>query len=460
MYDCSKEFNKFYRTKVVLPAKEQNELRKKRKLNIKRLKDGLIEYNEEKNKDYKIAEERIQGSIAMHTITQNDENDYDIDVGIVFESDNLNNLGPLATRNIVADVLERKTKQFAEEPEVKTSCVRLKYSSTGYHVDFAIFKRYKEYSWDDEYTYEHAGSEWSVRHIKALEEWFNEEIKKAGDDLRKVIRLSKMFCKSRENWVNMPSGLIQTILSAEKINLNYSRLDEIFYYTMEAILNRLSLYLEIAAPVDNGRPLVTREIDYQRMRNWKSRLETNLQNLEILFDEDCTYKDAINAWSKFFNHSYWNELYSSTIKEKYSVSKAYDFDDTEEFIENMYPIYEQYDVTIDCKVSGNGFSAMPISDYLDRFAPRLKRFIPHNFSIKCKIGYTNCPSYDKILWKVLNVGTEAERRNDIRGQIQDNRGNEITENSKFIGEHYIECYLIKNGVCVGIGHVDVPIGGS
>ncbi len=460
MYDCSKEFNKFYRTKVVLPAKEQNELRKKRKLNIKRLKDGLIEYNEEKNKDYKIAEERIQGSMAMHTITQNDESDYDIDVGIVFESDNLNNLGPLATRNIVANALERKTKQFAEEPEVKTSCVRLKYSSTGYHVDFAIFKRYKEYSWDDEYTYEHAGSEWSVRHIKALEEWFNEEIKNSGDDLRKVIRLSKMFCKSRESWANMPSGLIQTILSAEKLNSNYSRLDEIFYYTMEAIVNRLSLYLEIAAPVDNGRPLVTREIDYQRMRNWKSRLETNLQNLEILFDEDCTYKDAINAWSKFFNHSYWNELYSSTVKESYSVSKAYDFDDTEEFIENMYPIYEQYDVTIDCKVSGNGFSVMPISDYLDKFAPILKRFIPHNFSIKCKIGYTNCPSYDKILWKVLNVGTEAERRNDIRGQIQDNRGSEITENSKFIGEHYIECYLIKNGVCVGIGHVDVPIGGS
>lgn len=460
MYDCSKEFNKFYRTKVVLSAKEQNELRKKRKLNIKRLKDGLLEYNEEKNKDYKIAEERIQGSMAMHTITQNDDNDYDIDIGIVFESDNLNNLGPLATRNMVADALERKTKQFTEEPEVKTSCVRLKYSSVGYHVDFAVFKRYKEYSFDDEYTYEHSGSEWSVRHIKALEEWFNEETKNAGDDLRKVIRLSKMFCKSRESWATMPSGLIQTIISTEKFNTNHSRLDEIFYYTMEAIVNRLSLCLEISAPVDNGRPLVTRDIDYQRMKNWKSRLESNMQNLEILFDEECTYKDALDAWAQFFNHSYWSELYSSTIKESYSMNKAYDFDDTEEFIENLYPIYEQYDVTIDCKVSGNGFSVMPILDYLDKFAPIFKRFIPHNFSVKCKIGYTNCPSYDKVLWKVLNVGSEAERRNDIRGQIQDNRGNEITENSKFIGEHYIECYLIKNGVCVGIGHVDVPIGGS
>ncbi|GMQ74123.1 hypothetical protein EA73_00070 [Enterococcus faecium] len=458
MYDCSKEFNKFYRTKVVLSAKEQNELREKRKLNIKRLKDGLLEYNEEKKTDYKISEERIQGSMAMHTITQNDENDYDIDVGIVFESDNLNGLGPLATRNMVANALERKTKQFAEEPDVKTSCVRLKYTSIGYHVDFAVFKRYKEDSWDDEYTYEHAGLEWSVRHIKALEEWFNNEIKSIGDNLRKVTRLSKMFCKSRDSWKNMPSGLIQTVLCDEKLTTNYTRLDEIFYYTMQAIVHRLNIYLEVTAPVDNGRALVTREVDYQRMRNWKSRLESNLQNLEVLFDIECTYKEAINAWGKFFNHSYWEEL-ELTVNKKFSENQLQDFNDTEEFIEDLYPIYEQYDVTIDCKVSGNGFSVMSILEYLDKFAPRLKKFIPHNFSIKCRIGSTNCPSYDKILWKVLNVGTEAERRNDIRGQIQD-RGKEITEKSKFYGEHYIECYLIKNEVCVAIGHVNVPIGGS
>lgn len=42
MYDCSKEFNKFYRTSVVLSENEQNELREKRKLNVKRLKEGLL----------------------------------------------------------------------------------------------------------------------------------------------------------------------------------------------------------------------------------------------------------------------------------------------------------------------------------------------------------------------------------------------------------------------------------
>ena len=57
MYDCSKEINKFYRTSVVLSEIEQNELRKKRKLNVKRLKEGLLEYNEENKKDYKISED-------------------------------------------------------------------------------------------------------------------------------------------------------------------------------------------------------------------------------------------------------------------------------------------------------------------------------------------------------------------------------------------------------------------
>ncbi|MFB5311080.1 nucleotide-binding domain-containing protein [Enterococcus casseliflavus] len=451
MYDVSKELEKFYRKKVVLSAKEQNELREKRRFNIKRLKEGLSEYNLEKNTNYKIAEERIQGSMAMHTITQNDKRDYDIDVGIVFEEDNLNDLGPLSTRNMVANSLERKTKQFAEKPEVKTSCVRLKYSSTGYHVDFAVFKRYKEVPTDEEYSYKHSGSTWSVRHIKELELWFSEKIKDKGDELRKVIRLSKMFCKSRESWKNMPSGLVQTVICEENFVENYLRLDETFYYTMKNIVNRLNSSLEVYAPVDNGRPLVNREIDYQRMKNWKNKLESQLSTLEILFDDDCTYENAITAWGNFFDHSYFGELRN--------VVKQQNFTDTEEFIVDLYPILEQYDVTIDCQVSGKGFSLMTLQRYMDVFAPRLDKFIPPKFKIKCSIQSTNCPSYDKVLWKVLNVGPEAEKRNNIRGQIKD-RGSKITEDTLFRGDHYIECYLIKDSVCVGIGHVNVPIGGN
>ncbi|TBR31871.1 nucleotidyltransferase [Staphylococcus pseudintermedius] len=460
MYDCSKEFNIFYRKKVVLSAKEQNELRNRRKQNIKRIKDGMQEYNEEKKTTYKIAEDRIQGSMAMHTITQNDGKDYDIDVGIVFESDCLNNLGPQATRNMVAKALERKTRQFAQPPEVKTSCVRLKYSSLGYHMDFAVFQRSKEAEWNDNYIYEHAGLEWAERDIKALEEWFINRVKYYGDDLRKIVRLSKMFCRSREHWKNMPSGLIQTVLCEAKLKNFYLRLDEKFYYTMQAIVHHLEKQLNVNAPVDNGRELVIRDIDYKRMENWKKRLKSSLDKLDILFDKNCLQEDALKAWSQFFNHSYWDELSESTQRRNTTESNALRFNDTEQFIDDLYPVYEQYDVSIDCEVSGNGFSVMPIEKFFDKLPPQIKNYIPYNFSIRCRFGGTDCPSYDKILWKVRNIGTEAEKRDCIRGQIVDKRGIEIKEYSQFAGSHYIECYLIENGICVGIGHVDIPIGGS
>lgn len=459
MYDCSKEFSTFYRKKVVLSAKEQDELRKRRKQNIRRIKDGLNEYNEEKNTSYKISEDRIQGSMAMHTITQNDEKDYDIDVGIVFEADCLNSLGAQATRNMVANALERKTRQFAQPPEVKTSCVRLKYSSLGYHMDFAVFQRSKEYEWDDNYIYEHAGTEWTERHIKALEEWFINRVKYSGDDLRKIVRLSKMFCKSRDSWKNMSSGLVQTILCDSKLKNYYSRLDEKFYYTMQAIVQRLDIHLDVNAPVDNGRELIIRDVDYKRMENWKNRLRASLNKLDILFDKECSREDALQAWALFFNHSYWEELAEQNQRSNISESRFLSFNDTEQFIEELYPIYENYNVSIDCDVSGNGFSVMPIEKFFDKLSPQLKKFIPYNFSIRCRLGDTDCPTYDKILWKVRNIGIEAEKRNCIRGQIVDNRGTEIIENSNFAGLHYIECYLIKNDICVGIGHVDIPIGG-
>ncbi|WP_426243657.1 nucleotide-binding domain-containing protein [Psychrobacter sp. TWP2-1-2] len=83
--------------------------------------------------------------------------------------------------------------------------------------------------------------------------------------------------------------------------------------------------------------------------------------------------------------------------------------------------------------------------------------MPFNFKVKCKVGNTDCPSYDKVLWKVRNVGEVAENKDCIRGQIEE-RAYEIIEPTSFRGTHCIECYLIKDEICVAIGRVDVPIG--
>lgn len=449
MFNLSNEFERFYREKVVLPATTQNDLRKKKNVNINRLKSGLKEYNDENNTDYKISETRTQGSMAMHTVVQNDGNDFDIDVAIVFEEENLGTMGSRATKNMVAKALRKKTKQFNIEPEIKNSCVRIHYSD-GYHVDFAIFRRHKASEFTDDYIYEHAGSEWTERGIRTIEDWFKDVNKQKDNKLRKLVRLSKMFNKSRDSWINMPGGLIQTILCEEQLT-NYSRLDENFYYTMKNIVNRLDNYIEVYAPADNNRPLVNDKDERTKMRNWKNRLTKELEKLDPIFEFDCSRSEAITAWRDFFNNNYWTELL-----EKSNVNQN-NYDDTEEFIEEQYSIGELYYVELDCTVSGNGFPNINIYSYIEKFSSRLKKFVPKNFSVSCAIKSTNAPKYDKVLWKVKNTGYEAEINNDIRGQIKD-RGNKISENTKYRGNHYIECYLINDDVCIGIGYVEVPIG--
>lgn len=455
MYDLSSRFASFYNDSIVLSQAKQTNLHSKKDLNIQRLKDGLKEYNEENNTFYSIAETCVQGSVAMSTVVQNEDGDYDIDVAVVFDKSTLGDKGAQATRNMVANALQRKTKQFNAEPEVKTSCVRIKYSD-GYHIDFAIYRRHYDTE-NKRWIYEHAGTTWTERELKDLTKWFTEQNKASNGKLRKVVRLSKMFCKSRDTWKNMPSGLLQTVLCDEKLQDSYDRIDELFYYTMKEIVVRLETDVSVAAPVDNGRNLTPRQIDTQKMTNWKNRLKSKLEDLDVLFKGDCTKEDALQAWYGFFNHDFWNEqLSESSNYSQFStliIKSVRSFSDTEQFIEDLYPVNLSYSCKISCYVSGDGWRPKLLSEFLSL----LRRYLPHNFEIRCVMEYTNCPPPYKIFWKVKNVGPEAERRNQLRGQIVE-KGKTLVEHSRFFGNHYIECYIIKNGVCVAKSRIDIPIG--
>lgn len=450
MYNLDKSFNDFYTNQVVLSSDKQNELREKKNLNLNRLKAGLKEDNDENDTIFKIAETRIQGSMAMHTVVQNDSNDYDIDVAVIFDKDNLGAKGPLAIKNIVVDALKRKCNGFAKEPEVRTNCVRVTYSE-GYHIDFAIYRRYKDCETAQEYVYEHAGSQWTIRNPADINNWFNEELNNKGQILRKVIRLLKMFCKSRESWINMPGGLLQTVLCDETLQ-SYDRLDVTFYYTMKAIKERLETTIEVLNPTDKAVSLLQTDAHRQKMRNLCAKLDVNLAKLEVLFDKDCSESDARKVWQEFFNHDFWSVNDRRDLGERTNNSDTA-FINTEQFIEDLYNVDEQYIVKIGCNISKNGFRTMPILQFLEHF--RLLR-LPQGYTIECTIDYTDAPKYDKILWKVRNVGRVAQQRNMIRGQIKE-RGKTIKEHSDFYGAHYIECYLIRENKCIAVGRVNVPI---
>lgn len=463
MFDTSKQFEKFIKDYVVLQGDKQQELRDKKNLNIDRLRNGLAQYNRETNRQYGIAETRVQGSMAMNTVIQNDAQDYDIDVAIVFDKSNIGDgMGPLQARRLVKAALDYKMGQFTEDAEIKTNCVRIKYAS-GYHVDFAVYRRFKVEGSND-YIYEHAGNEWSKRDPKAITAWFQDEVKSKGTSLRKVVRLSKMFCKSRNFWVNMPGGLIQSVLCVEKYDIEHSRIDEVFYNTLTAIKDRLDGDTAVYNPTDSSMSLLTAQNHYDKVNNWKNRLTDKLKSLDVLFESDCTYSKACRAWNDFFQHDYWNGLVESVNKgfalaESNRADSVIRYADNEQYIEELVSaINDIYSVNVDIKVEANGFRQQPLLEFLRNYTWFRNR-IPHGMKIDFYAS-TNAPKPYDIWWKVRNVGEYAEKNNKVRGEILKGCGSHKREDSQFGGPHFVECYVIKNGECVAVKRVSVNIGDS
>lgn len=460
MYDLGLDFRKFYYNKVVLPKDETTNLREKKKLNIERLTKGIEEYNIENKTNYKIAETLEQGSVAMSTVTQNENNDYDIDVAIVFDETNLNGLGPIAVKNMVVDSLKRKCTSFKTEPKALTNCVRIVYTDN-YHIDFAIYKRIKQN--DGSYKYEHAGSEWRGRDPRAINKWFRGEIKTHGEKLRQAVRLSKMFCKSRDTW-QMPGGLIQSVLCDEKIQ-SYDRIDEMFYYTMIEVKNRLEAKIEVCNPTDDTQSLLLKEPDKTKVTNFCNRLEKKLGDLDILFDDECTQKEAIEAWYEFFKHCFWTyddandkrafALAESVITKSYNAALC-EYDDNEEYIGNIMPVEQKYYIKLDCKVIDKNNTIVKLSTINNK-----GQLVPLNRNLEFYLDENRVPKPYEIYWKVKNQGIEAIKNKSIRGEIfkgEDEQQEVMKEYSSFAGNHFVECYIVKNGVCVAKDKIIVPIG--
>lgn len=126
---------------------------------------------------------------------------------------------------------------------------------------------------------------------------------------------------------------------------------------------------------------------------------------------------------------------------------------TEQFIDKLYPLDIRYELKIDCMVTQDGWRPFQLLNYLKSGSKYLRR----NQKLDFYIVKTDCPYPYEISWKVRNVGEEAIKRKMIRGEIIKTDRNHQYEHTDFYGPHFVECYLVKNGVCVARDKIDVPI---
>jgi hypothetical protein len=165
--------------------------------------------------------------------------------------------------------------------------------------------------------------------------------------------------------------------------------------------------------------------------------------------DDCdTDKKKYTALKKVFG----TDFPDATIQDSHS-QLAGEYRDTEEFIENYVPVVIRYFLRIDCKVQQDGFRDFFLSVFL-RDGGILRR----RKSLSFFIQNNTAPEPYFVWWKVCNVGEEAKRRDCIRGEIVRKSNNSKLEHTDFCGSHFVECYIIKDGVCVARDRIEVPIG--
>lgn len=77
--------------------------------------------------------------------------------------------------------------------------------------------------------------------------------------------------------------------------------------------------------------------------------------------------------------------------------------------------------------------------------------------IDFKILENTIPCQIKTKWKVKNHGLEAKDEHALRGEITDGHTKNTPESTKYLGNHYVECYAIIGDTCVAKDRVYVNI---
>lgn len=154
----------------------------------------------------------------------------------------------------------------------------------------------------------------------------------------------------------------------------------------------------------------------------------------------------------------WKKVYGRNFPANQIVKEAKNqtlsqWINTEEFIEDSYSVDIKYNISLDCDVSQNGFRENSLLNILSRKLP-----LQSNKKLLFKVIEHDVPEPFILKWKVLNRGAEAERRDNIRGQIVSDVGYyNKHEATLFRGAHMAECYAIKDDVVVAKARIDVPI---
>lgn len=302
----------------------------------------------------------------------------------------------------------KNNKQLKLLQDVKAA-IDTRYPSTGTRVDRQVvvvtFTNFEievlpVFEQDDgsyKYPNTYNGGSWPVTRPK-------EEMKAISDmDSDKNSNLRRL-CKMARTWKNkhgvaMGGLLIDTL--AHNFLKSTSDYNDKSYTYYDWMVRDFFKYLSDLPNQDYyAAPGSGQRVNVKKKFQNKAKKAYNLCLKAIEAGEN----DAENAkWKKVFGRPF--PAKAEETKKALTTESAQTWRNTEQFIEDMYPVDIRYALEIECEISQNGFRENFLTEMLRKRTPLLS-----NKKLLFTIKRNEVPEPFQIEWKVLNRGDVAKRQ--------------------------------------------------
>lgn len=214
------------------------------------------------------------------------------------------------------------------------------------------------------------------------------------------------------------------------------------------VIDFLNSYTFIDCP-----KLIFNFFEYLHKKENQTSTETVLNQSKKAFGfyEKNKIDDALDEYIKIFGDSFPKNIKKAFHEKEYSPAP------NEQFIEDNFPLSIDKDILLDIKI----YCKPKKGGFMNRWLVEKIPFVGFSKgeTLEFDAIVNNLIGQYQTKWKVRNFGSEAKKNNKLRGEImEDNNGlHKYKDSTAFYGEHFLECYVIKDGFCIAKKRIIVPI---
>jgi len=286
--------------------------------------------------------------------------------------------------------------------------------------------------------------------------WLDEKDRLAGAYLPEVIRLLKWL---RDKRGNATKSLFLTVLVVERIEVwraydadYYSDVPTTFAHIVADLAEWLqdrSTLPQLMDPAGTGCNLSDRwdQPGYTAFRNWILSLAPKVA--EAFAEDDVDV--ALPLWRNVFGSDFKAPVMAALVVK----SLARTLPATEQWIDRTYgiPVKTSHTVSVVGRVRAHGH----VNRAYD--LPSRGNRVGKGRTIDFEVRACNVPEPFQVYWKVRNHGSEAADIDQLRGEITAGPAGQLTheERTSYRGTHYVEVYVVKDGVCAARDRQEVVV---